>query len=383
MAGFDLAKRVKEAVLKRIYERFDARNDIDPDLFRHTWRYLNEAVDEGFGLDEGFGDPDYEFIRELKTNNAVFAAFKTHRQQNDLAALLIDDEGKPRSYHDFRKASEPVIEMYNVGWLMTEYTTAIRAARTASRFRRYMQDDDLFPNVRWLPSRAVDPREVHRKYYNTVRALTDPWWKTHYPGCLWNCQCDMENTADPITHIGDRPVVPGETSTKEEGPATVPGLDRNPAFTGSIFTDNHPYVQKAYPGAGEAVEQFIGKELSKEEIKQSRSIVREWAKTNLIGKRVQVKGLDKPVSFTSTGIKEALNQPHKHLLEKNETVRHIVSMLKEATYVRTDQDVKGRNYKYHYFETKIAGEPSYIVIRENMDNKLVDFYSIVEKLKSD
>ncbi len=285
-------------------------------MFRHTWRYLNEAVDEGFGLDEGFGDPDYEFIRELKTNNAVFAAFKTHRQQNDLAALLIDDEGKPRSYHDFRKASEPVIGMYNVGWLMTEYTTAIRAARTASRFRRYMQDADLFPNVRWLPSRAVDPREVHRKYYNTVRALTDPWWKTHYPGCLWNCQCDMENTADPITHIGDRPVIPGETSTKEEGPATVPGLDRNPAFTGSIFTDNHPYVQKAYPGAGEAVEQFIGKELSKEEIKQSRSIVREWAKTNLIGKRVQVKGLDKPVSFTSTGIKEALNQPHKHLLEK-------------------------------------------------------------------
>ena len=120
-----------------------------------TWRYLNEAVDEGFGLDEGFGDPDYEFIRELKTNNAVFAAFKTHRQQNDLAALLIDDEGKPRSYHDFRKASEPVIGMYNVGWLMTEYTTAIRAARTASRFRRYMQDADLFPNVRWLPSRAV------------------------------------------------------------------------------------------------------------------------------------------------------------------------------------------------------------------------------------
>ena len=94
-------------------------------------------------------------------------------------------------------------------------------------------------------------------------------------------------------------------------------------------------------------------------------------------------GLDKPVSFTSTGIKEALNQPHKFLLEKNEAIRHIESLLKNAKYVRTAPDVKGRNFKYHYFETEIAGKSSFIVIRENTDNKLTDFYSIVEKLKSD
>lgn len=204
------------------------------------------------------GRPDPGFLEELKHNNAVFAAFKTHREQNDLAAMLVDEKGNRRSFHEFRKATEPVIGAYNMDWLRTEYDAAIRGARTGIRFRRYMQDADLFPNARWLPSRAAEPRETHRAYYNQVRALSDPWWKTHYPGCLWNCQCDMENTADPITHVGDRPVErEGTTTDRPKQPTVVPGLDRNPAFTGSLFTDNHPYVTHAYPGAREAVDKFI------------------------------------------------------------------------------------------------------------------------------
>ena len=257
---FSLDESVRNAVLKRIYEKFDVRDDIDPDLFEHARRCLDEAVESGLGAEISIGDPDPEFLRELKRNNAVFAAFKAHREQNDLAALLTDDEGNLRSYDSFRKASEPVIGRYNADWLHTEYVTAVSAARTAARFRLYMRDAGLFPNLRWLPSSAAEPRISHRAYYGNVRALTDPWWRTHYPGCVWNCQCDMENTDDPITHIGDRPVVPGEKPTRDGATPASPGLDRNPAYTGSIFTDNHPYVTEAYEGAGKAVERLMEKE---------------------------------------------------------------------------------------------------------------------------
>ena len=220
LTDFNLEEWVKEAVLKRIYEKFDVQNNIDPDLFRYT---------------------------------------KTHRQQNDLASLLIDENGNQRSYNDFRKASEAVIGQYNVNWMHTEYTTAVKAARMAARFRRYMQDADLYPNLRWLPSMAADPREAHMPYYNNVRALSDPWWKTHYPGCVWGCQCDVENTDDEITHIGDHPVTLQATTKRTEQPVRAPGLDRNPAYTGSIFTPKHPYVTEAYPGAEKAVKKFISK----------------------------------------------------------------------------------------------------------------------------
>lgn len=256
---FSLPVWLKERILERIYAKFDVLKDIDPDLFRFTERALGDAVSSGFG-EVRFGSPDYDFLGELERNNAVFAAFKTHRQQNDLAALLRDKDGNPRGFADFKKAAEPVIGKYNTSWLATEYNTAIRSARTAARFRKYMRDSDLFPNIRWLPSRSADPREAHMPYYNTVRAISDPWWKTHYPGCLWNCKCDMENTADGITHVGDNPAVPGAVPTGTGKPAAMPGLDRNPAYTGSIFTGNHPYVSKAYPGAEDAVREFLKEE---------------------------------------------------------------------------------------------------------------------------
>ena len=340
---------------------------------------MNEAVDRVFTLVE---EENRAFVEELKHNNAVFAAFKTHREQNDLAALLTDEAGQPRSFNVFRQATEPVIGEYNVNWLQTEYLAAIRSARTAERFRRYMQDKDLYPNLRWLPSRAVEPREVHRQYYYQVRSLDDPWWLTHYPGCLWRCQCDMENTKDAITHVGDTPVTPDGTPTGDDAEAVSPGLDRNPAFTGSLFTPTHPYITEAYPGAREAVENFMERETFRKRIKEQRAEIRNWAKENLLGRTAAVPGMEGSIAFTSTGIKEALNQPHKALWAKNEAVRDIVKLLREGTYTKYAPDekenamVKG----YHYIEIQIEGEPSYAIIRELRNGDLV-FYSIVEKIK--
>lgn len=257
----DGAERMAERVLKRIREGFDVKGMIDPDLFANACNALNEAVDEAVKLSVRWGRPDKAFIRELKRNNAVFAAFKAHREQNDLARLLTDDEGNTRSFDAFRRAAEPLIGQYNVNWLQTEYTTAVRTARTAVRFKQYEKDSGLYPNAEWLPSRAAEPRMSHRKYYHTVRRLADPWWETHYPGCVWGCQCDMRNTDKPITHIGDDPVAPGtEPGTAEPSEETTvrsPGLSRNPARSGELFSHDHPYFTTAYPGAEKAVRNFV------------------------------------------------------------------------------------------------------------------------------
>lgn len=240
---------------------FDVEHKIDPDLFTDSYTALNEAVDRAVKLSVKWGKPDKGFIQELKRNNAVFAAFKAHREQNDLAGLLVDDDGNARSFDSFRMAAAPVIGEYNVNWLQTEYTTAVRVARTAVRFKQYEKDGDLYPNGEWLPSRAAEPRMSHRKYYHTVRRLTDPWWETHYPGCVWGCQCDMRNTDKPVTHVGDNPAAPGAEPTtvppSEEAGVRSPGLSRNPARSGELFSRDHPYFTSAYPGAEKAVKGFV------------------------------------------------------------------------------------------------------------------------------
>ena len=374
--------KMVERVLRRIQGGFDVEHKIDPDLFTDSCTALNEAVDRAVKLSVKWGKPDKGFIRELKRNNAVFAAFKAHREQNDLAGLLVDDDGNARSFDSFRMAAAPVIGEYNVNWLQTEYATAVRVARTAVRFKQYEKDGDLYPNAEWLPSRAAEPRMSHRKYYHTVRRLTDPWWETHYPGCVWGCQCDMRNTDKPITHVGDNPAAPGAEPTtvppSEEAGVRSPGLSRNPARSGELFSRDHPYFTSAYPGA----EKAVAKKMQTIDVKQARKEVQEWAKREVVGKSFLNQEIGKEIEITSTGIKEALNQPHKYIREKNEAIRNIKQIIHEAHRVLYRSDDKGNQMVvgYHYLEFELAGEKSYIVIRETKDGRLM-FYSVVDKIK--
>lgn len=79
------------AALRNIYERrYDPRTQIDAELFEEVCRIFDAATDAGFSGSEASGD----FMEQLRTNNAVFAAFKTHRMGRDMAAQLIDETAR-------------------------------------------------------------------------------------------------------------------------------------------------------------------------------------------------------------------------------------------------------------------------------------------------
>ena len=120
----------------------------------------------------------------------------------------------------------------------------------------------------------------------------------------------------------------------------------------------------------------------KERLQEQRKAARQWAKEKLVGKTVLVQGIQNPVEFTSNGIKEALNQPHKFVRAKNEAVYNLINLLKDAEHVLERPDEKGNPMvmKYHYLRIRIADEDSFAVIRELVDGRC-QFYSIVEKLK--
>ena len=80
---------------------------------------------------------------------------------------------------------------------------------------------------------------------------------------------------------------------------------------------------------------------AKETLQKQRKTVREWAKENLVGRTIVVQGVQKTIEFTMNGIKETLNQPHKHMLAKNEAIRDIVSLLENSEHVLERMDDKG------------------------------------------
>ncbi len=218
------------AALKNIYHRrYDPRTEIDAELFEEVGRIFNAATDVGFSGSEAGGD----FMQQLRTNNAVFAAFKTHRMGRDMAAQLIDEKGEVKSFQRFRQDVEPIASHHVDRWLRTEYDTAVKRAHRAAEMRQFISEADVLPNIKWLPSTAVNPRESHIPFYDHVWPVDDPFWEEHKPGDEWGCQCGWEATDDPVT---DNTGLGGEKQIKPS-----PGLGGNPARTAQIFSDDHPY----------------------------------------------------------------------------------------------------------------------------------------------
>jgi len=220
---------VLAAALKNIYHRrYDPRTEIDAELFEEVGRIFNAATDAGFSGSEAGGD----FMQQLRTNNAVFAAFKTHRMGRDMAAQLIDEKGEVKSFQQFRQDVEPIASHHVDTWLRTEYDTAIKRAHRAAEMRQFMAEADVLPNIKWLPSTAVNPRESHIPFYDHVWPIDDPFWEEHKPGDEWGCQCGWEATDEPVTD---------NTGLGGERIKPSPGLNGNPARTAQIFSDDHPY----------------------------------------------------------------------------------------------------------------------------------------------
>lgn len=256
-AGLKLSDKIRDRILNRLRSKgFDVDKDIEPDLFEHTFSQLDKALDI-FGKPE-WGTPDRDFLEALRHSEAVFAAFKTHRQQKELYEQLTDEEGKLKSFDQFRKDTEPIIQEYNMTWLRTEYDTAVRRARFAADWKRFEKDKDLYPRLKWLPSVSVDKREGHRVFYNRVWDADDPFWSTNYPGNLWNCKCGLTSTDEKATE--------GKTPSGHDKPE--PGLDKNPGITGEMFTATHPYIKEAGKEARKAVDKFV-KEFERKQKKES------------------------------------------------------------------------------------------------------------------
>lgn len=242
-----IAPKKLEKALRNILSGLDVKNEIEPTFFEETLKILNKAAEEGFGRIE-HNTPDNAFLREIKANNAVFAAFKTHRQQNDLAKRLVDAKGELKSFAQFKTDTQSMVGNYNTKWLHTEYNTAVIRARIARQFKQFAREKYMFPNLEWLPSLSAHPREAHKVFYNRVWAQDDPFWSSNIPGSIWGCKCSVKST--------DAAVSTGSIS-KVSMPKASPGLDTNPAKDGKLFSDTHPYVTKSYPGAKKAVEKQI------------------------------------------------------------------------------------------------------------------------------
>lgn len=264
---FSFSPEVIRRALLNIYSQdFHPASDIEQNLFNEIWRTLNLAADRGFSQSDA-PDPDDDFRNAIRRSNAVFSAFKVHRLQNDMAQLLLDDDGNLKPFTQWREEAQPIASHQCGAWLRTEYDTAVIRAHQAADWLQFQREKDVLPNLRWVPSTSPNPGKDHRTFWNTILPVDDPFWAQHRPGDRWNCKCSLSATDEPTT---DAP-----KPSKKDRPQ--PGLDNNPANDRKLFSDTHPYIAHAYAGAQKAVDKLMQQIEANKRIERYKSD--EWEHT--------------------------------------------------------------------------------------------------------
>jgi hypothetical protein len=159
---------------------------------------INVAFDEA-GAD--WGVENAGFIKQFSVNTAVFAAFKSHQETQEIVKLLVDETGNLRSFRNFKKLALKISKDYDENWLRTEYNTAVKKARAAVNYKRFLKTKHLYPNLEYLESGAANKRDTHFALVGTILPIEHPWWDTHLPPSDWNCDCSVKPTDKEPTEV--------------------------------------------------------------------------------------------------------------------------------------------------------------------------------------
>jgi len=358
---------------KDIYEGRLTSGDISPELVKITAKHLTSAVTEGFGksFDSiAYDTPDYEMLTNLERNVYAFSAAKNYQELKSMTLALKDDQGKIRKFSEFQKDTAKIDKQFNVNWLQTEYDTAIGSGQMAGRWVEFEKNKRIMPLLRYETAGDARVRPDHAKLNGVTRNMDDPFWDSYYPPNGWGCRCDVSQLASG-----------SETPESRIDPPDVPPMFRvNLAKQGLAFPQAHSY----YKG----VPDDVLKRAQNLEYKQ----IGKWAKAALVKKNVSISKtlkdsnndpFEASITFSSKGINEAINQPHKFKYDKNLAIYKITELIRQSEYFDNaiNNNVSKPQIKmYHYLKTIIKNKASFIVLRE-FNNGNINFYSIVDGLK--
>jgi SPP1 gp7 family putative phage head morphogenesis protein len=394
--GFD--KKIFDKASKHLHEKGTVKpaivNDKPvKDLIKETNRILNDALN--FGIADNVIPPT--MLKALQDDVYLFSGMKTYAKLKTASALLLDELGKRKPFSQFAADVEKVHKNYNQTYLEAEYYFATSSAQMAANWAAL--DDTGRYNLQYRTAGDARVRDSHNALRDTILPPDDAFWQSYYPPNGWRCRCTAvevskqrykESDSKDAIAKGDK----ATTAIGKDGKNSLAIFRFNPGLQKIIFPPTHPYkgdltkcgLGKLADGSGQDEKCKVATEVEKqikgnEDLKIRRKQLQDEAKLTLKDVQVQHQDIEEPITFTTKGIKEYLNQPHKHYEAKNELIATMPKVLKGSTYKGFGDSTKSDGItKVHVFEIEILKDKSYLIVRENTDNVL-QFYSISDSDK--
>lgn len=228
--------QISEELAKSIYDAKGSLDEVPDDLIAAYAQRLMEAVLDGLGEDAEVDDA--AMYQALKTNVYQFSAAKSYTQMKSLTEALLNDDGKLRTWSEFKLAAIEINDEQVMQWLQAEYDNAVACSQMAYKWQEIESNKHSMPYLEYVTANDGRVRPAHAAMNHTIRRVDDPYWNQYYPPNGWNCRCTVKQ-------IGNATVTPQEDlyhPTETE----VPKMFRfNPGKDRMAFPPDHPYFEDA------------------------------------------------------------------------------------------------------------------------------------------
>lgn len=193
--------------------------------------YGKQLADIGTSID--YETPDANMLLKLQQNVWHFSAAKNYTQLVELSRALIGEDGKLRSWDQFKEAAYKVNDRHINQWLRVEYDNAVAGAQMAGKWVEIQRDAAIFPYLQFDVILDGGTSDICRPLAGVIVPVGDAMLNTFYPPNHFNCRTTI------------RQLRTGMPSTNYSLPDIPTMFQTNVGKTGMAFPEGHPYFTGA------------------------------------------------------------------------------------------------------------------------------------------
>ncbi|MBT0708808.1 Phage Mu protein F like protein [Bacteroides uniformis] len=312
--------------------------------------------------------------RRLQRSDYVFSGMKAFHELNEAFPSLLDENGERKPFERFLNDVRKIDETYNSNYLRAEYNFVQASAEMAARWEQFIEDGDRY-YLQYRTAHDDKVRPEHAELDGITLPVTDTFWEEYYPPLSFGCRCSVvqvRKSKYPATPH-DEAMALGNSALEKEKHADM--FRFNSGIKGKTMPDYNPYTIRRCNGCDLAKKTGLAKAIPENQLCAACRIVREMAKADARTARQRAKALQgttitnpqfpHPVTVSGRSIKEWTNQPFRNFEAKNRMLADIAEVMKAAKYLGAMPYHKNSDVRLsHIFETKVAGEKAWIIVRE-------------------
>ncbi len=234
-----------EKMFKRIYGTMGMPDTIDKGMVRFFAKELFAEVEKGYGTELvaiDYDTPDYLVLRNLEENVYQFSAAKNYQQLKATTRALVGENGKLRTWTEFKNAAYQINNEHVTSWLAAERELAIAGGQMSATWQRAQENKAVLPLL--VFDAVMDNRTspICTSLDGVVKPVDDPFWDMYYPPNHFRCRSDVRS-------------LPGGRTTPTTDivfPDKIPAMFKtNMAKSGLVFPNDHPYYTGMPPQVSE------------------------------------------------------------------------------------------------------------------------------------